>query len=159
MIAAIQAVTQSARNGVYLRDKTLAHWIGMNVLTERRLQSAPPDVAESTGRVEFAGQQWQWSMKVTQTQVSSLRRMDISVRRAEAPEETSLAVVSGFYGTAIGGAGAGGMPTQWAGAGAPGTQPEEETGANKGEGGGGTVNQPQPVPEPELPPDVQPEEQ
>ena len=56
MIAAIQAVTQSARNGVYLRDKTLAHWIGMNVMTERRLQSAPPDVAESTGRVEYAGQ-------------------------------------------------------------------------------------------------------
>ena len=41
MIAAIQAVTQSARNGTYLRDKTLAHWIGMNVLTERRLQAGP----------------------------------------------------------------------------------------------------------------------
>ncbi len=40
MIAAIQAVTQSARNGTYLREKTLAHWIGMNVLTERRLQVA-----------------------------------------------------------------------------------------------------------------------
>jgi general secretion pathway protein I len=158
MIAAIQAVTQSARNGVYLRDKTLAHWIGMNVLTERRLQSAPPDVAESTGRVEFAGQQWQWSMKVTQTQVASLRRMDITVRRAEAPEATSLAVVSGFYGTAIGGAGSGGMPVQWAGAGAPGSQPEEETGQNKGDGGGGTIDQPQPIPEPELPPEVQPEE-
>ena len=76
MIAAIQAVTQSARNGTYLRDKTLAHWIGMNVLTERRLQASPPDVAESTGRVEFANQQWQWSMKVTQTQVQSLRRID-----------------------------------------------------------------------------------
>ena len=59
MIAAIQAVTQSARNGTYLRDKTLAHWIGMNVLTERRLQAAAPDIAESTGRVEFADQQWQ----------------------------------------------------------------------------------------------------
>ena len=96
MIAAIQAVTQSARNGVYLRDKTLAHWIGMNVLTERRLQSAPPDVAESTGRVEYAGQLWQWSMKVTQTQVSSLRRMDIIVRRADAPEGTSLATRLGL---------------------------------------------------------------
>ena len=82
MIAAIQAVTQSARNGTYLRDKTLAHWIGMNVLTERRLQAAAPDVAESTGRVEFADQQWQWSMKVTQTQVASLRRIDIAVHRA-----------------------------------------------------------------------------
>jgi general secretion pathway protein I len=157
MIAAIQAVTQSARNGSYLRDKTLAHWIGMNVLTERRLQSSPPDVAESTGRVEFAGEQWQWSMKVTQTQVESLRRMDISVRRADAPETSSLAIVSGFYGTAIGGAGGGGMPTQWAGGAGSGAPPEEETGQNTGEDGGSTIDQPQPPPE--VPPELVPDEQ
>jgi general secretion pathway protein I len=119
MIAAIQAVTQSARNGTYLREKTLAHWIGMNVITERRLQGSPPDVAESTGRVEYAGQQWQWGMKVTQTQVASLRRMDVAVRRADAPEGTTpLATVSGFYGTAVGGAGGGRVP--WSGGGASG---------------------------------------
>jgi general secretion pathway protein I len=165
MIAAIQAVTQSARNGVYLRDKTLAHWIGMNVLTERRLQSAPPDVAESTGRVEYADQLWQWSMKVTQTQVSSLRRMDIIVRRADAPEGTSLATVSGFYGTAIGGAGSGG-PLQWGGAGAPGTGGEtpgektedEESGENRG-GGGGFMTPPPGGEQPVLPPVQPPEEE
>jgi general secretion pathway protein I len=165
MIAAIQAVTQSARNGVYLRDKTLAHWIGMNVLTERRLQSAPPDVAESTGRVEYAGQLWQWSMKVTQTQVSSLRRMDIIVRRADAPEGTSLATVSGFYGTAIGGAGKGGQ-LQWAGAGAPGTDGEapaedkedEETDQNRN-GGGGFMTPPPGGEQPVVPPEMQPEEE
>jgi general secretion pathway protein I len=123
MIAAIQAVTQSARNGTYLRDKTLAHWIGMNVLAERRLQASAPDVAESTGRVEFADQQWQWSMKVTQTQVASLRRIDIAVHRAETPDGTPLANVSGFYGEAVGGGGGG---TQWAGTGAPGTDGEGE---------------------------------
>ena len=156
MIAAIQAVTQSARNGVYLRDKTLAHWVGMNVLTERRLQSSPPDVAESTGRVEFAGEQWQWSMKVTQTQVESLRRMDISVRRADAPEESSLAVVSGFYGTAVAGVGRGGMQTQWGGASASGAPPAEGSGEDKGEDGGGFIDRTQPTPE--LPPEVMPEE-
>jgi general secretion pathway protein I len=126
MIAAIQAVTQSARNGTYLRDKTLAHWIGMNVLTERRLLPSVPDIAESTGRVEFADQQWQWTMTVTQTQVPSLRRIDIAVRRAEAPESTPLANVSGFYGEAIGGAGAGGTGVSWVGTGAPGTGGAEE---------------------------------
>ena len=128
MIAAIQAVTQSARNGTYLRDKTLAHWIGMNVLTERRLQASVPDIAESTGRVEFASQQWQWTMKVTQTQVPSLRRIDIAVHRAESPEGTPLANVSGFYGEAIGGAGTGGTGLSWAGAGAPGTGGTEDDG-------------------------------
>lgn len=128
MIAAIQAVTQAARNGTYLRDKTLAHWIGMNVLTERRLQALPPDIAESTGRVEFADQQWQWSMQVTQTQVASLRRIDIAVHRAETPDGTPLANVSGFYGEAVGGAVGGAGGTQWAGTGAPGTDGEDEEG-------------------------------
>ena len=129
MIAAIQAVTQSARNGTYLRDKTLAHWIGMNVLTERRLQSSAPDVAESTGRVDFADQQWQWSMKVTQTQVASLRRMDVAVRRAEAADDsTALANVSGFYGDAVGGAGGTGL--SWVGTGGPGAG-DEDAGADE----------------------------
>lgn len=132
MIAAIQAVTQSARNGTYLRDKTLAHWIGMNVLTERRLQTSAPDVAESTGRVEFASQQWQWTMTVTQTQVASLRRIDIAVRRAEAGDDTTaLANVSGFYGDAIGGASGTGL--NWVGTGAPGTDGTDD---GTGQGGG-----------------------
>jgi general secretion pathway protein I len=142
MIAAIQAVTQSARNGTYLRDKTLAHWIGMNVLTERRLQASPPDIAESTGRVEFADQQWQWSMTVTQTQVASLRRIDIAVRRAETPDGTPLASVSGFYGEAVGGAGGGGA-VPWAGTGAPGT-------------GGGEANADESAPAPGNPPGKSP---
>jgi general secretion pathway protein I len=107
MLGVIEAVTQTARNGTYLRDKTLAHWIAMNLITEQRLQSSPPEVTKSSDEVEFAGQRWRWTMVVTQTQVDSLRRMDVAVRRAEAPEDSSLTTVTGFYGTAIGAAGGG----------------------------------------------------
>lgn len=107
MLGVIEAVTQTARNGTYLRDKTLAHWIAMNLITEQRLQLSPPEVAKSSDEVEFAGQRWRWTMVVTQTQVDSLRRMDVAVRRAEAPEDSSLTMVTGFYGTAIGAAGGG----------------------------------------------------
>jgi type II secretion system protein I len=34
MLGVIEAVTQTARNGTYMREKTLAHWIAMNVITE-----------------------------------------------------------------------------------------------------------------------------
>jgi general secretion pathway protein I len=124
MMAAIQAVNQTARNGTYLREKTLAHWIGMNVITERRLQSSPPDVAESTGQVDFAGARWQWTLKVTQTDVETMRRMDVAVRLASADEKSSLATVSGFYGAAIGAAG--GQNLSWVGSGAPGTANESD---------------------------------
>ncbi len=128
-----QAVTQSARNGAYLREKTLAHWIALNVITEKRLQQEPPAVAESSADVEFAGQRWRWSMQVTQTQVASLRRMDVSVRPADAPDSSALATVTGFYGTAIGAAGGGRL--DWSGAGKPGGQGD---GDDSGEGDGAT---------------------
>jgi general secretion pathway protein I len=110
MLGVIQAVTQTARNGVYLREKTLAHWIAMNVITEHRLLSAPPDVSESSDEVDFAGQRWLWTMTVTQTEVESLRRMDVAVRLADRPEGEALTTVTGFYGTAIGAVGGSSLP-------------------------------------------------
>jgi general secretion pathway protein I len=110
MLGVIQAVTQTARNGSYLREKTLAHWIAMNVITERRLLPAPPDVSETSDEVDFAGQRWRWTMNVTQTEVESLRRMDVSVRYADRPEAEALITVTGFYGTAIGAVGGGTLP-------------------------------------------------
>lgn len=122
MLGVIEAVTLTARNGTYLRDKTLAHWIAMNLITERRLLREAPPVAESSDEIEFAGQRWRWSMKVSQTQVESLRRMDVSVRPYDADESSSLATVTGFYGTAIGPAG--GATLRWQGAQGTGGKPD-----------------------------------
>jgi general secretion pathway protein I len=153
MLGAIQAVTQSARNGTYLREKTLAHWIAMNVITEQRLQPSAPDVSEASDEVEFAGQRWIWKMTVTQTSVESMRRMDVSVRPADAPEDRSLATVTGFYGEAIAPASA--APLSWTSTQAPGGN---DDGEGDGTGGGnageddespsdGRPNRPQQPPE------------
>jgi general secretion pathway protein I len=131
MLGVIEAVTQSARNGTYLREKTLAHWIAMNVITEPRLQAEPPAVAERSDEVEFAGERWRWTMVVTQTEVQSLRRMDVSVRPVDAPESTALATVTGFYGTAVGAAGGGVL--DW-----NGTQTGSGDGDEEDDGDGGT---------------------
>ncbi len=160
MLGVIEAVTQSARNGTYLREKTLAHWIALNVITEKRLQPDPPPVTESSGDVEFAGQRWRWSMQVTQTQVASLRRMDVSVRPADAPDSSALATVTGFYGTAIGAAGGGQL--DWSGAdraGGTGDGDDDEgDGDASGDGGkpakpdgSGQPVSPLPGPSPETP--------
>jgi len=118
MMGAIEAVSQSARNGMYLRDKTFAHWIAMNIITDRRLQANPPDVGETSDEVDFAGRRWKWTLQVTQTQLPSMRRMDVLVRVKDAPADSSLVKVSGFYGTAVGAAG--GSSVAWAGTGTKG---------------------------------------
>jgi general secretion pathway protein I len=132
MLGVIEAVTQEARNGTYLREKTLAHWIAMNVVTEQRLQPAPPPVAESSDDVDFAGRRWHWTMRVSQTQVQSLRRIDVSVRPADAADGTELAAVSGFYGAAIGPAGGGAIAWNDAGNGAPPGNGDQGNGEESG---------------------------
>jgi hypothetical protein len=96
-------------------------------------------------------------MVVTQTQVDSLRRMDVSVRRAEAPEDSSLTNVTGFYGTAIGAAGGGSVDWVGAQSGDPADEGDDAgDGDGGGDGGGDTTTppgesppvDPQPTPDP-----------
>lgn len=152
MLGVIEAVSQQARNGTYLREKTIAHWIAMNVVTEQRLQPGPPPVADSSDDVEFAGQRWRWSMRVTQTQVQSLRRMDVSVRPADARDDVVLASVTGFYGSAVGPAGGGTIAWNGAGNAAPG---QDESGGDSGENDG-TGNAPVQPPSEGTPPTTNP---
>jgi len=172
MTAAILVVTQRTRDGTYLRDKTLAHWIAMNLLTERRLQADAPALGKSSDGLEYAGVQWRWTVEVKETAVDSMRRLDVSVRQADAPEDSSLATVTGFYGTAV--AGAVGSPTRWESGGTDatggtgndkdngsaegdhnGTQSGDTTGDTTGDGSSDDDNQDNPdapvVPEPDQP--------
>jgi general secretion pathway protein I len=154
MLGVIQAVTQHARNGAYLREKTLAHWVAMNIITEQRLQPSPPDVRETSDELEFANTRWRWTLRVSETPVESLRRMDVSVRHADAADNDVLASVTGFYGTAIGAAG--GSSLDWNGTtqqGGQGGEEEQEEGQQEGDGS----SQPQ---EPPVtpPPETDPED-
>jgi general secretion pathway protein I len=148
MLGVIEAVSQTARNSSYLRDKTIAHWIAMNRLTQVRLEQQPPKVDKSSDEVEMADRRWRWTMVVTQSPLPSVRRIDISVRPAEAKEDSSMASVSGFYGTAV--APPGTIVVVWQGAqtGAPGTNPGDEDNLTNN----GKKRQPPPTPVPPTPP-------
>jgi len=101
MLAVIQTVSQTANNTSYIREKTIAHWIAMNQLTKVRLEPSAPPIDKSSDEVEMAGRNWRWTMEVKQTPIESIRRIEVSVRPSEGPEKSSLAYVTGFYGTAI----------------------------------------------------------
>src|SRR5678815_1970709 len=77
MTAAILAVSERTRDGAYLRDKTLAHWIAMNLVTERRLQAQAPALGKSSDEIEFAGRRWRWTLVVDKTAIDTMRRMDV----------------------------------------------------------------------------------
>ena len=154
MLGVIQAVIQAVNNGTYLREKTLAHWIAMNLVTERRLMTSPPEIGKNSDVIDYAGQRWRWTVAVSETAVESMRRFDVSVGRADAPEDATLATAIGFYGTAI--APAGTSNVLWDGR--PG-QGGPSTGDKSGKGGTNPPQQPKAKPPAEPPSEPPPDQE
>lgn len=156
MLAVIQTVSQTANTTSYMREKTIAHWIAMNQLTQARLQPSPPPIDKSSDEVEMAGRDWRWTMEVKQTPVESIRRIEVRVRPSEAKETTSLAFVTGFYGAAV--APAGTTLVNWQGSkqGGPGNGGQDQR--RRGEQDSETNPPPQPELEPGevVPPEPEP---
>lgn len=98
MLAVFKTIGDTVNNVEVLRDRSFAEWIADNRITEIRISGEMPSVEETAGEVEFAGRQWHWMTKVSQTQVQGLRRIDVSVRRDEDPEDSSIVALSGFVG-------------------------------------------------------------
>jgi general secretion pathway protein I len=98
MLAVFKTIGDTVHNVDELRDRSFAEWIADNRITEIRVSGEMPSVEETAGEVEFAGRQWHWLTKVSQTQVRGLRRIDVSVRRDGDPENTSIVTLSGFVG-------------------------------------------------------------
>lgn len=101
MLAVIGAVGQTVSNATYLREKTIAHWVAMNKLTEVRLSNSSLENTETNGDTEMAGSNWHWRMQVSSTDVDSMQRIDIHVAPKEAGDDASITSISGFYGTAV----------------------------------------------------------
>jgi general secretion pathway protein I len=98
LAAALSAVTHSARNVNYLREKTLASWIALNQITTVRVSAQMPSVDKTDGDLDFANGKWKWVQTVTQTEVPGMRRIDVAVRHADDPEDAPIATVTGFVG-------------------------------------------------------------
>ena len=145
MLGVIQAVSQTVSNSSYLRDKTIAHWVAMNRLTETRLQASAPPIEESSGEVDMAGQRWRWTMNVSKTAVENVRRIDVNVTLAGADKKFSLASMTGFFGATVAPPGTALVVWDASPANAPGTP------TGTAQGGltiGGTSPPPTPAPTP-----------
>lgn len=97
LAAIIKASSEYAENLRYLRDRTVAHWVAMNVLTEVRIYQRWPSVGKQQGQMMMADHQWFWQLRVAETVDAQLRRLEVQVRVDEQAPEV-LAVLVGFVG-------------------------------------------------------------
>lgn len=117
-------VAMSARtidNAYTFRERALALYIGMNIVTELRLADGLPDVGDSTDNVEFADREWTYRTIVSETGVEDLRRLEVEVAERATPDVV-VRTVTGFVGAAIPGDVANGT---WINSGAGGLSGDE----------------------------------
>lgn len=95
LLAVLTAVSQLTRNEGYLRDRTLATWLARNQLLEVQLEGEWPAPGQSSGAREYAGRDWRWRQRITQTPEQDMRRLDLEVWLADEGDEP-LATLTGF---------------------------------------------------------------
>ena len=69
----------------------------MDRITELRLTGQFPEVTESDGEIEQAGQTWRYAINVSETGLPNLRRIDVSVSFTDSPENI-VGQAIGFVG-------------------------------------------------------------
>jgi general secretion pathway protein I len=93
--AAIKVTTQNAENTGYLRDRTLAHWVAMNLLTDIQVREEWPALGKKEGTAMMADRKWFWLIKSSKTADKELRRLDVQIFY-ERKDDEPIAVLVGF---------------------------------------------------------------
>lgn len=95
LAAIIKATAGATSQTTYLRDKTFAHWVAMNRVTELQLERAWPSEGNSSGSVDMADQVWRWNQTVKNTPDPGVRQVDVEVR-LDAGGEAPLVTLTGY---------------------------------------------------------------
>jgi general secretion pathway protein I len=109
MMAVNTQLNRYAAASVYIEQKTLASWIATNKITELSVGPTWPPVGETKEDLDFAGQKWHCAIKVEETQVRNLHRVEVSVSLASDPDR----VVHKVMGLIEPPAPPGFLPPQW----------------------------------------------
>ena len=98
MGALIKVTDTYAFNASYLQEKTLAQWVAENKAVEYHLMKEFPPVGSKTGETEMAKVDWQWRVKVSNTDDKRLRRLDISVALKQGDLDSPITTLVAFVG-------------------------------------------------------------
>jgi len=70
--------TQASQAG-YLKQKTLAHWVALNEITQLQINKDWPDLGSRDGSAEMADNEWYWIRTVKKTEDENSRQVVFKV--------------------------------------------------------------------------------
>ena len=96
LTAVIHSASQSIQQTVYLQQRTLATWTGLELLREIQtgLRSSLSDGAIAHGESERANQTWSWDITETSSKIPTIKTLHIKVFIE--PEQQLRAEITGY---------------------------------------------------------------
>jgi general secretion pathway protein I len=79
MGAITKMASRQSLNTAHLVDKTFAHWLAMNKMTELQLTAQWPSKGKQEGDEEMGPRSWHWVRTVSETPDDRVRRVEISI--------------------------------------------------------------------------------
>ena len=93
--AILKAVNAQLVSAQVMEEKTVAHWVALNVATEIRLNPKWSSIGSKKGDSEMLGQQWDWQALTSGTPDADLRRIDITVYNQTDKERGGITIFTG----------------------------------------------------------------
>ena len=96
MTAIIQATSQNIRGTNYLQNKTIAMWVGQQVLNEARLNlimiPKPPDKLKAA--TDMLGSTWYWQATQSDTRNKNIQQIEVRVFTQDTDDDEATPVIS-----------------------------------------------------------------
>lgn len=93
--ALISTSGSHASSAGYLKQKTIAHWVAMNEITQLKIEKQWPGKGDTKGSTPMAGAEWYWTRTVKETEDENSRQVEFKVYLDE-DRESSLTRLIAF---------------------------------------------------------------
>ena len=77
--AIITSSGSQASQATYLKQKSIAHWVAMNEITQLQINKTFPDIGSTDGFSEMANNKWYWVRSVKKTEDENSRQVIFNV--------------------------------------------------------------------------------
>lgn len=95
-LGALLSTSGTQANSVtYLKQKTLAHWVAINELTQIRIASEFPDIGDKKGLTTMANHDWHWIRTTKKTEDKNARQVTFSLY-ADKDYQKNITTLTGY---------------------------------------------------------------
>lgn len=90
LTAVIKATSQNIRGTSYLQDKTIAMWVGQEVLAEARVGLLPVSDEVKVQATSMLGRDWYWRISKTDTPNKRIKKILVDVFSHDPTEDDNV---------------------------------------------------------------------